>query len=475
MPLINFSGIASGIDSAALIDATVEARRKTNVDPSKKRITELEDTNSAITELVSKLTELRSRLQKVSTLQGGALSKLASSTDETVASGTASPAAQSGAYTLTVSQLARNANFSFEDRFLTTSQAINSSINNGAAAADRTVTVEVGTGSNLESVAVVLTNSTTPEQFISSYNTSATKSVASLVNVGTASSPSYAIMITTNEQGLEEGQIDVSVGTEILTSGSGALTYDPLDVQQARDAQFTLSGIVGTISRPTNSVSDIIPGVNFSLQGLGTSTITVANDPDATKANISSFVEQWNAIVTQLSEDNSIVREEDGEEVENIFGPLSTTRVDDNALTSLRSALSTANSGIAGAVRIFADIGITTERDGTLKFDEDRFDAALSDDSNAVNALIVDFADTASLTGGTIDQFIRFNGLFDITKTSNTNLITDLNRRISDAEQSIAREKENMVARFARLESLMGRLQSQQSALSSALSSLPSR
>ena len=40
MPLINFAGLASGIDSNALIDATLTAQRKQKVQPKKDKITD---------------------------------------------------------------------------------------------------------------------------------------------------------------------------------------------------------------------------------------------------------------------------------------------------------------------------------------------------------------------------------------------------------------------------------------------------
>jgi flagellar hook-associated protein 2 len=82
------------------------------------------------------------------------------------------------------------------------------------------------------------------------------------------------------------------------------------------------------------------------------------------------------------------------------------------------------------------------------------------------------FADAVAATGGTIDVYTRFNGLFDITTNSNKTLITSLNQQIADAEAQITRNEEQMRARFARLESQMSRMQQQQSSLTSALAGL---
>jgi flagellar hook-associated protein 2 len=123
-------------------------------------------------------------------------------------------------------------------------------------------------------------------------------------------------------------------------------------------------------------------------------------------------------------------------------------------------------------VRIFADLGITTQRDGSLKLDTNKLQQAISAEPSSVSTIFQGFADTVALTGGTVDQFTRFNGLIDITTRSNQSTIDELNRRISDAEASIQRQAEALKARYARLESIMGKMQNQQQSLTSALSGL---
>ena len=83
-----------------------------------------------------------------------------------------------------------------------------------------------------------------------------------------------------------------------------------------------------------------------------------------------------------------------------------------------------------------------------------------------------DFADTTSGVGGMIYQYTRFQGLVDIAQTSNQNQIDNLNRSIESLERQTDKIRTSLTQRFARLESISAQLQSQQSALTSALSSL---
>jgi flagellar hook-associated protein 2 len=466
MSVINFSGIASGIDTAGLIEATSDAARQTKVKPSQKKVSELQETNSAMEDLNKKLESLKSLLRGFSTLNGGGVSKTGTSSKESVVTATATNGAANGSYDVTVNTLAKNHIYTFDQTFSSAEQALQGSLTGLETEADRTVTFTVGTGTNTETVNIVITDGAySVGDFVNAFNLKSSKSEASLVNVGTSASPSYKILISSNYEGTEKGTIS---RTALGASLTNLTAYSE---SAAVNASLTISGL-GTLTRPTNSVADVLPGVTLSLVSTGSATVKVAEDPTTTGSKVQEFVDSYNEIVKFLGENNQIARDESGTEVKNVFGPLASTRTDDNALNALRTALSGAVATGGSTIRIFPDIGITTERDGSLKFDSTKFQAAVSAEPSSVSSILTQFADTTSLTGGTIDIYTRFNGLIDVTLNGNKTLITDLNTRIADAERAIAKQAEDMKARFARLESLMGRLQQQQSSLSSALAGL---
>lgn len=470
MPTINFAGLASGIDTNALIDATSEATRATRVKPSQDKVEELTSTNDAFTTLTEKLDTLRSNLQEFSSLSGGGVSKAATSSRESVASATASNAASNGSYALTVTTLATNHTLSFTNGtgYSTTTAPVQSSLTGAEPAADRTATFTIGTGAEQETVDVVVSGpSFSAADFVTQFNANSTKAEASLVNVGTSGSPSYYIVISSSYEGIERGQIGDSYGAA-LTNLSNVANQNE---SAATNASISIAGI-GTITRGSNTITDVIPGVNLSLVSAGTATIKVAEDAATTQAKIQEFVDTWNDIVQYIAENNTITREESGEEISNTFAALASTRTDDNALSALRTALSQSRSDNGSAVRIFADLGIQTQRDGTLKFDTSKFQTSVAAEPGSVSEVLQDFADTTALTGGTIDVFTRFNGIIDITVNGNKTLITNLNTRISEAEKQITRAEDAMRQRFARLEAVMGQLQQQQSSLTAALSGL---
>ncbi len=468
--LISFSGLASGIDSSALISAMSDASRKQTVTPYQTHANELFETNSVLEELKTKFNELKDLIKPFSTLLGGGISKTAVSSNEAYVGAVASNAALNGTYAVNVTQLAANGSYTYGHSFSSATDVIASS---GAGHTSGTVTVEVGTGSEMQTISVGVTaDSTTISGFVAQFNEQAAAkgncATASVVNVGTSASPDYRVMITSSSTGTSKGAVNITSGAGYLdTAVPGGVT------SAAKNAIFSLNGISG-IERESNQVSDIISGVTFSLQGEGGGgTIVVSDDSKTTESRIEDFVDKFNEIVEFMAENNRITRDESGTEVKNIFGPLAGTTTDETALAGLKDAIAGVKSGISGtAVNVFADLGVTTDRDGTLKFDTAVFESAVANSSPSVNSILQQFADEASLTGGTIDQYTRFNGSFDTSIRSNQTLIDNLNKRISDAEDSIASQENSLRARFARLESIIGKMQSQQQALSGILSSI---
>ncbi|MBX7145232.1 MAG: flagellar filament capping protein FliD [Oligoflexia bacterium] len=464
--LINFSGIASGIDSSALIKAILDQEKSVRITPLQTKVQSFTDTNSAFSKLKELLNKLNTSAQKFRAVNGSVLAKSGTSSDETILTASANGSATNGTYSINVTQLAKNATFSFNDRFSASDAVINSSINNGASAASRTVSVQVGTGSNQETVNLELTSSSTLTDFVNQFNASSTKATASVVNVGTSGSPSYAISIIGNEQGIDNGQIAVSVGSEIQTAGSGAFTGST--VSQATNATFTISGVSGTITKSSNAISDVIPGLTLNFQSTGTATVSVADNVSGTSNAIQDFVSAYNEVIKFVKEQDLVERQEDGKKVTNIFGPLAGTSLDENVVSSLRQALVGASTS-GQTVNTLADLGITTERDGTLKFDSSVLQDAISDDPEALRTITQNLGESLGAVDGTIAQYTRFNGLIDVASKSNSDAITDLNDRIATVQDSLNKREQSLVSQFARLESLIGQLNSQQNSLSQVL------
>jgi flagellar hook-associated protein 2 len=460
MAIVRFGGIGSGLDTSSIIDALISQQRKAQIKPIENRIATINDSVDALNELKGLLSTLSDKASVFRTLNGGALSKVVTSSNESVATAAVSNTASTGSYSLTVTSLAKRGSSSFNERYDSSSDVLISGINDLDPEDDRTITVQVGG----ESVEIVVSSTTTVSDFISQFNSQSTKGRASLINVGTNSTPEYAISISANTEGTELGSVSITGGASVAT-----FVADKTSVS-ATDAQFTMAGVAGTITRSSNTFSDLINGVTVSLSGTGSTNISVSVDSNTTKANVRDLIEAYNAVIEYVAKNDQITLEQDGSATKPVFGALSDVGVDDSLIDSLRSVIR-GTSNESGSVRILADLGITTNRDGTLSFNEDTFDDSVSSNPSGVASLLEKLGEEFGAPAtGTLAQYTKFGGLLDITLNQKSESIRNNQQRLSDLEKQLSETEQQLITRYAALERIIGSLQSTQSALAGLLS-----
>ena len=460
MPIAQFSGLASGIDSKSLIDAIIEARQLVN-DKRRDQISELSSENDALGEFNTKLVALNDLIDKFRTANSGGLSKKSTTSDATVATAVIGSNATNASYGLTVTDIANASTGSFTNSYSSTGSFV-------STAGSGNVTVTVGLGADQVVInSAVTQNSTTLEQLVADINSdpaAAGRVSAAAVNVGTTASPSYKLVFTPLEQGTAQGTLALSADpsmTELATT----------DIDPATDADFSIAG-VGSILRSTNSVDDVISGITFSLHKAGSATIGVTDDTDTTSDKIQEIVSAYNELVKYIADNDTVEQDENSADGNIIYGTLAKTRVDNDFLSIFRSNLSTATSATGTAVRSLAEMGVSTNRDGTLAFDTDAFKDAVNSDAVGVGEVLNDFADQVSGVSGTIYQYTKFDGFVDVAEKSNQSEIDNLNTTIEALNRQTDKLKERLTRQFSNLESVTSRLQSSQQALTGILSSL---
>ena len=165
-----------------------------------------------------------------------------------------------------------------------------------------------------------------------------------------------------------------------------------VQVQSAQDAELRLNGV--TVTRPSNSVDDLLPGVELTLNATTTqaANIAVSADVEGTLTTMQALVDMVNAtrsLVTSLTSRGVGANAEKGD--------LAGDSLANDALAGMSSILSQSfgSSGLH-----LADIGILTERDGSLTLDEAAFTKALSADPAMLDPL---FSDEMSATNATVE------------------------------------------------------------------------
>lgn len=150
--------------------------------------------------------------------------------------------------------------------------------------------------------------------------------------------------------------------------------------QSAQNAEFKLDGL--PYSRATNSFSDVIPGVTLTLKKAlpGTDIAVGTTRPtDTIKSTIADFVSVYNT----LKRDIAAARTATGGDQALRGLELQVGRFIGQAVTSHAS------------INSLSDIGISTNRDGTITLDSKKLTAVLASDPDAVEAI---FAPTRDAT-----------------------------------------------------------------------------
>jgi flagellar hook-associated protein 2 len=465
---ISFSGIASGIDGDAIIKATTDAKRLA-YRPLENSISDSKRENTALEALNTKLLALFDSLQDFRTLTGNGITKAGTTSQPDTIGISVSTAAPATSTTVTVDTLAKGATFSFNDRF----SSIETPIAPGISGTEK-LTVTVGQGDDAKVVEVNVTNETSLREIVEQLNgNSEGKLSASAVNLGTDASPQFALVIASTETGVTKSSLSVAPSVGL----TGAGLFNSSTLEQAQDAVFTIAGI-GQITRPSNKISGIIPGVTLELKQANSIPVqvTVVDDREKTADKFGKIVTLINELIA-FSKDKSKIesQRDDNGKTTNVFSDLAKTRLDDQAVTAIKEVLGEAFGEGGKEVRVLADLGLTTKRDGTLDFDKDKFLESLAKDPIGGAQILNFMGDKLATTDGVISQYTKFQGLIDSSKTSNDDKTKILQDRIDKVEDSLAQQTQSLKLLFAGLEERISKLNSSANSLSSLYSSASSK
>ena len=161
-------------------------------------------------------------------------------------------------------------------------------------------------------------------------------------------------------------------------------------VGQTAQYQITQNGVAGpTLYSNSNSITNAVPGVNLTLAGTGTSTISVAQDTTTAVNNVQTFVTAFNSLVDLIDQDTAY-------DPNKKQGSILTGDAGIQGLEGqLRTLLSSAAPGVSGQYTSLANLGISTGSFGAvigttnhLTVDTAKLTAALQNNPSAVTAVL---------------------------------------------------------------------------------------
>jgi len=435
MSSIAFAGLATGLDTAAIVSQLVEIRRAP-IYRLQSRKQGYQDEISALGSLKSKLLAFQKAAQNLDTASEFS-SLLGTSSDEDVLRVTAGPDSAPGSYNITINSLAvaqKNISQGFDS--------------NLDSMGEGTITFTV----DGETTDLVLTGYNSVESLANLINDNVEGVNASIVYDGSATG-AYHLILTGDEAGSTNA---FTVDTSGLAGGvTPAFSLETA----AEDASLTIDGIAVTAS--TNSPTDVISGLTLDLVAAGTDPIRVEvqRDNDGIAENVKAFVDAYNDLASFYEDQRATEGALRGNPtLRSVF-----TRIENIFTSSLEEGL--------GVYSNFASIGITRGEGRQYDFDNDDFVEALNANYGGVRDLLIERdgnVGKASLVDSAIEALTdSVDGLFKISTKLLNNKIDYADQSIERYERSVESYKVTMERKYAAMEQMVSSLQAQGSYLSS--------
>ncbi len=456
MSIISSIGVTSGIDYNQLISGLLELERQP-IYRLQNRQAEYNEKISVYNTLTSKLNTLKDAMDKLRN-STNFYEKTASVSDDTVISATASNSASAGIYTIEPHSVAGKIQLAAVDRrtgttsFTSSTDVVNSSgvtqtfeyTYNGT-----TRTLSVADGSTLEDLRDAINSD--------SGNPGVT---ATIVNVGTSD---YRLVLT--------GQDSGSTMTITITANTDLTGFSDTDftAHTAQDAKFRIGGV--DVVKSSNTVSDVIPGVTFTLKAESTTsvTITVNNDIDTIRQNIEDFVTAYNDVVDYIDANTAY------DVTTRTGSPLTGESTPRNIMTRLQDIVTARVGSNPEDLRTLAQLGITTDYEtGHLEIDSATLEEKLTTDLSDVETLFDD-----QTSGIAYEMYSYIDDVTDSTSGSITirvdgleNSVADISDEITEMQDRLTILEENLRRQFAALESLLTEFNAQSSFLTNLINNL---
>lgn len=214
------------------------------------------------------------------------------------------------------------------------------------------------------------------------------KVTASILNVG--GTDPYRLIIKSDSMGS-------SNAITLSATGSTVTDLGLANLQEASDASFTYNGVA--ISRSTNTISDLVTGMTFTLnekQADGTnSAISVAQDWTDVKKNLTSLATAYNDLIANLKVSTAY----------DITTKTSGTFQGVSQITTLSNAIRQQITKVDSDERSLANYGLSfNETTGLLEFNATTFTSKVTSNADDVKDFFIGSTSysTTSYTGSAV-------------------------------------------------------------------------
>jgi flagellar hook-associated protein 2 len=448
---VSLGGMSSGLDTQSIIDQLMAVDRQPET-RLKLKESGLQARQSTLSDIAGRLRNLLTAAKDLGSVATWADTQAVDVSDSTKLAATRLSGAAPGGHQIAVSTLARSEQRSY-------------AFQAGAA------TLNIG-----------------PSTHIALGATDDGQAAADKINAA-AGSPVYAVWV---KDPLGDTTKDRLVLTRKDTGAflPGDMTVDGADwtasetYQAGVNASFTVDDGPVQESR-SNVVKSAVPGLQLTLKGTGTTSVTVSPpgpDNDAVKSKVQAFVDQYNSTVDFIRAEVAEKRVPNATtDADARKGPLFADTQLTGLLAQLRGIVLD-KTGLGGAVSAFGDIGVSTGSAtggassanavaGKLTLDAAKLTDALQSKRLDVKAFLTDTTRgiSAKLTK-LLDPVAKpTSGLVDLRAKQAGDQATGIEDQIALMEDRLSQKAERLKAQFAAMEQALAQSQSQGSWLAAQL------
>lgn len=413
MAAITSTGLGSGLQINEIVTAIIDAEKvpaQGLIDRDAKKATEQISAFGSINSALSTFKDSYKDLSKTSSYSAVNIS----SSDESVLTATAGLGAQTGVYDIKVEEKAQAQSLA-SSAFASPNDALGTGTMTIRYGSYATGTFAVNPDTTIQNITIDSSNNTL-STFRDALNADKDNGVsASIINDGTG----YRLVMTSDKTG-EEYAMEITVvdddgDHDDNLSGISRLVYhdtnkvNMTESVAANDAKIVMNGL--TITRDSNDIESVITGVTINLLDSKPGEnvrLNINRDTSKVEDEIRAFVDNYNVLTTQLNEFSKV--DSSNGETGVLVGDATVRSIENQ----LRSLLNNRLEHLPGSIKSFANLGIFTNRDGTLEINETN--SALPKFSEVIKDNIADVADFFTATGSTTDSQVSFTSSNSLTK-----------------------------------------------------------
>lgn len=230
--------------------------------------------------------------------------------------------------------------------------------------------------------------------------------------------------------------------------------------QSAQDALFTVDGI--EMSRTTNTISDAVPGVELTLKQANAATpihLGATRPTDTLRQTLKDFVSAFNTLKTDL--DKARTANSGGQALAGL----------DRELNGLLNRAVTSHA----TVNSLNDIGIATNRDGTIRVDQTKLDKVIASNPDEIEAIFNPLRDAnhnetsdpgiASVMSNLAQKMTTTDGVLDVLGSRLKREGDALTASRTDVETRAESYRKRLEKQYSAMDNRIGALKATQSYL----------